>query len=180
MRKGERGFSTLEIVVGLGVSVIIGAATIGATGQIWNNCGSGSEYVSAVNQVQNAGLWIGRDSRVAETVTTDNLSASEFVVMNWTVYNYGETDDIFHSVTYYFSGVSQNVGDLKRRHWDSATGDTETLVARGIYFNTADPDDTSLATHQGDLLYVKLVGRCGDTSETREFHMVGRPELWQY
>ena len=180
MKRGERGFTVLEILVGLGIGAIIGAATIGGVGQIWSGTGDGGDYLSAVNQVQNAGRWIGRDSRVAEAVITDNLSASEFLVLNWTEYDYGEGDDIYHSVTYYFSGMSQNVGDLKRRQWDSATGDTETLVARNIYFNAADPDDTSMASLQGGVLYVKLVGRYGDTSETREFHMVGRPELWQW
>lgn len=180
MKRGERGLSTLELIVGLGISLIIGAATLGATGQLWNNSGSGSEHVSTVNQVQSAGRWLGRDSRVAEAVITDNLSAGEFLVFNWTEYDYGETDDIYHSVTYYFSGLNQNIGDLKRRHWDSATGDTETLVARQIYYNPADPDDSSLAALQGDLLYIKLVGSYRDTREIREFYLTGRPELWSW
>jgi hypothetical protein len=180
MRRGERGFSTLELIVGLGISVIIGMAAVGATGQIWNSSGSGGEYIGAVNQVQNAERWLSRDSRVAEAVITDNLTGSEFLVLSWTEYDYGETDDIYHSVTYSFSGLSQNVGDLLRTHWDSATGDTVTLVARQIYYNAADPDGTSTVTQQDGVLYIKLVGRYGDTSETREFHLTGRPELWQW
>ncbi len=180
MKKGERGFSTLEMIVGLGISVVIGAATLGGTGQLWNGAGNGGDYLNAVNQVQNAGHWIGRDSRTAEAIATDNLSASEFVVMNWTNYEYGATDDVYYTVTYYFSGMSQNYGDLKRRHWDSVNGNVETLVARNIYYNEADPSGTSLATYLNGVLYVRLARLSGNTTETRVFYMDGRPEGLQW
>jgi hypothetical protein len=180
MIQGERGFSILELIVGLGISVIIGAATIGGTGHLWNGSSDGGDYLNAVSQVQNAGRWIGRDSRTAEAVATDNLSASEFVVMSWTDYEYGVTDDVYHSATYYFSGMTGNVGDLKRRYWNSVSGNIETLVARGIYYNAADPSGSSLATQLDGVLYVRLARVCGNSTEIRVFHMDGRPEGLQW
>ena len=136
--------------------------------------------MSAVSQVQNAGRWIGRDSRMAETIATDNLSATEFLVMNWTVYDFGVDDNVYHSVTYHLSGMSQNFGDLNRRHWNSFSGNVETLVAQNVYYNEADPGGTSTATYLNGVLFVRLSRLSGNATETRVFYIDERPEGLQW
>ena len=133
-------------------------------------------HMTALQQVQNAGFWISRDAQMADNVTTDNLSGTNFLVLNWTeVDDSDNTTD--HSATYYFEELSGGIGTLKRNHSSSAGLNKETLVAKHISYDPADPVNTSNVSYASPSLTLKLVAIFADVSETREYQVSCRPQL---
>lgn len=170
MRHSERGFTIIETVVALTIiSLIAGAATM-TTFQVLKYTDGSDSKMTAVRQVQNAGYWISRDAQMAEGVVTDNLSSPNFIVMNWTERDY-VSDDVYHSVTYFFDGLSGGIGKLKRNHWSSAGANYDTLIAEYICYDPGDPVNTSNVSYQKPALTVKLTALFGDARETREYRV---------
>ena len=133
-------------------------------------------HMTVLQQVQNAGFWISRDTQMADNVTTDNLSGTNFLVLSWT-----EVDDIdnivYHSATYFFEELSGDIGILKRNYTSSTGANKETLVAKYICYDPADPVNTSNISYMSPSLNVKLVAIFNDASETREYQVSCRPKL---
>ena len=176
MREDEHGFSTIEIIV---ASLIISLIALGAmmtTFQVIRVTAQSDSHMTALQQVQNAGFWISRDAQMADNVTTDNLSGTNFLVLSWTeVDDSDNTTD--HSVTYFFDELSGGIGRLKRNHSSSAGLNKETLVAQYISYDPADPVNTSNLSYTSPSLTLKLVAIFADASETREYQVSGRPKL---
>ena len=83
----------------------------------------------------------------------------------------------YHSVSYFFEGLSDGIGKLKRNHWSSAGASEETLVAAYIYYDPADPENTSKLTYQSPVLTVRLIALYEEARETREYKVIRRPNL---
>jgi len=176
MSQGEKGFTIIEMVVSIAIIAIIGLAANMTIFQVVNGTGRSNSHMTAVRQVQYAGYWIGRDAQMSENVTTDNLSGTDFLVLAWTEWDASD-DTTTHSVTYYFEGLSDGIGKLKRSHWSSAGGNNETLVAKYVSYDPGDPVNTSNVSYQNPVLTVKLTALFGDAGETREYRIGCRPNL---
>ena len=170
MRHNERGFTIIETVVALAIISLIASAATMTTFQVLSYTNGSDSKVTALRQVQNAGYWISRDAQMAESVATDNLSSPNFVVMNWTERDY-DSDDIYHSVTYFFDELSDGIGKLKRNHWSSVGLNDDTLIAKYICYDPGDPVNTSNVSYQKPVLTVKLTALFGDARETREYRV---------
>ena len=170
MSQGEKGFSTIELIVALSIIALIGLAATMTTFQVINVTERSESHMTAIRQVQNAGYWISRDAQMAESVITDNLSATDFIILTWTERDY-VSDDIYHSVTYFFEELSDEIGKLKRNHWSSAGANADTLIAEYINYDHDDPVNTSNVSYQNSVLTVKLTALSGDASETREYRI---------
>lgn len=176
MRTNEHGFSTIELIVSILIISAIGIGAMITIFHVMRVTAQSDSHMTAIQQVQNAGLWISRDAQMADNVTTDNLSASDFLVLSWT-----EVDDsdntIGHSVTYFFEDLSGGIGRLKRNHSSSSGLNNGTLVAQYISFNPADPANTSNVSYISPSLTLKLIAIFGEASETREYQVSLRPKL---
>jgi len=176
MRRNEHGFTIIETIVALAIMALIGGAASMTAFQVTNSAEFNKSHMTAVSQAQNAGYWISRDAYMAEITTTDNLSPPDFILLSWTERDY-VSDDIYHSITYFFEELSGGIGKLKRNHWSSAGTSNEILVAEYIYYNPDDPDNTSKASYQAPVLTLQLTTLYGDTSETREYRINSRPDF---
>jgi prepilin-type N-terminal cleavage/methylation domain-containing protein len=173
MKQGEKGFSYIELLIAATIiSLVAGAAAITAF-QVFPGTERNNNYITAVHQVQSAGFWISRDSQMAQTIMTDNLTSPDFLVINWTDWD-DPTDPVYHSATYFFADLTDGIGKLKRTHWSSAGASEETLVAEHIYYAPGDPDDTSQVSYQAPVLTVQLTALAKDTMETREYKISHR------
>jgi len=176
MRADEHGLSTIELIVTLLIMSMIALGATMTTFQVIRVTAQSNSHMTALQQVQNAGFWISRDAQMADNVTTDNLSGTNFLVLSWT-----EVDDsdnaTAHSATYFFEDLSGGIGKLKRTHSSSAGLSNETLVAQHISCDPADPVNTSNVSYTSPSLTVKLVAIFGDASETREYQVSCRPRL---
>ena len=174
MSRSEKGFSTIDVIVALSIASLIALGATMTIFQVINGTGRNNEHMTVFHQVQNAGYWISRDAQMAENIITDNLSSTEFIVLTWTEWDY-DSDETYHSITYFFEGLSGGTGKLKRNHWSSTGTDIDTLIAEYISYDPNDPVNTSNASYQNPALNVKLAALYGDASETREYQINRRP-----
>ena len=176
MKLGEKGYTFIELVVAIAIIALVSGAAAIATFQVFKGTERNNNYMTAVRQVHNAGYWISRDTQMAQSVTADNLTAPDFLLLTWT-----EWDDAgaptYHSVTYFFEDLTDGIGKLKRNHWSSAGASEQTLVAEYIYYNPDDPDNTSKASYQSPVLTVQLTALSEEILETREYRINRRSNL---
>ena len=176
MIRSEKGISTIELIVACAIIGLIGSAASMSIFQVLNVTAQSNDSFTTISQVQNAGHWISRDAQMAENVTTDNLSGTNFLVLDWNELDISD-NETNHSVTYFFEGLSSGIGNLKRNHWSSTEGNSEILVAKYLSFDPADPVNTSNTSYQNPVLDVKLISIFGDASESREYRISCRPNL---
>ena len=176
MLKHEHGLSTIDIIVGLLIMSVIALGSGMTIFQVMKVTTQSNSDIMALQHLQNAGYWIGRDAQMADNVNTDNLSSNEFLKLSWTEGDSSEniTD---HVVTYYFDDLSGNIGKLKRNHWTSLGLNNVTLVSQYICFNQGDPVNISNVSFSNPLLTLKLIATFAEASETREYQVICRPKL---
>ncbi len=176
MKLGEKGFTYIELIVALAILTLIGSATATATFQVLRVTERNNDHMTVVRQAQNAGYWLSRDAQMAQSVTADGLTSPDFLVLNWTERDYVD-DPTYHSVTYFFEGLTDGVGKLKRSHWSSTGINEQTLVAKYIYYDPDDPDNTSKASYQSPVLNLQLTSLFEKARETREYRINLRPNF---
>lgn len=171
MSKGEWGFSVLELIV---VTAIVSAIALAAgmtVYQISESSGQSQRKMVVINQVQNAGFWVGRDAQMADNVTTDNLTSPNFLVLDWTTDNTSDS----HRIVYTLEDVSGSQRKkLMRYHYVNTSLTNTTFIAKNI---ESDPQKTSCESVNGTLLFnvTSAAGEGAETrSEAREYRIVPR------
>jgi prepilin-type N-terminal cleavage/methylation domain-containing protein len=176
MRVRERGFTYIELVVAMTIMVLIAAAAAAAIFQIFRGTERNNNHITTVRQVQTAGYWISRDAQMAQTITADNLTLPNFLILSWTEWDYDD-EPTYHTATYLLEDLTGGIGKLKRIHWSSAGANEEALIAQYIYYEPGDSDETSQASYQNPVLSVRLTSLFEETSETREYRIKHRTNL---
>ncbi|MBI4334824.1 MAG: prepilin-type N-terminal cleavage/methylation domain-containing protein [Chloroflexi bacterium] len=178
--KSERGFTIIELQVAIALVALMAVAATISTIQVIKYSPVAKDRMTVVRQVQNAGYWISRDVEMAEVVTISGLTYPDFLMLSWMVYGYDGAPSVYHTVVYTLTDSSGGVGKLKRLYTNSAGASEETLIAENIYYEPADTDNTSRVVRDAvPELSVKLTGYLPDQSETREFKIAHRPNLWK-
>jgi|SRR3989304_2840575 len=177
MKSSENGFTLIEILISLTVMALASSAAGAAIFQIMGNTERNSDYMTMVRQVENAGYWISNDTQMATSANdTGNQSPPNFLVLNWISWN-SSGDPIYHTATYFFEGLSDGVGTLKRRHWSSAGANEYAMIAQYIYYNPDDIANTSYSSYQNSVLTVTLTSRLGQKTESKEYKIAHRPNF---
>lgn len=174
--KKESGFTTLELIISTALVALIALSSLMIAHQTIAVTDNSKERVTATNQVQNAGYWFTRDTQMAEYIATEELSSNEFIIFVWTEWILNDSP-IYHSATYYFEDLSNNIGKLMRHHWSSTGTDETTLVGEYICFNPSDPDNSSKANYQNPTLTVDLSASYKDATTEREYKITRRPNF---
>lgn len=178
MKRGQRGVTLIELQVAITIGALIAIAATISTIQLMKYSSSVTDRMTAIRHVENAGYWIARDAETAGNVTVDGLTFPNFMVMTWTVYGYDGAPSVHHSVTYAFADFSQGVGKLKRTHWSSGGANETTLISEYIYYDVADPSNTSKASYQSSELAVTLTGRYGSATRSKVYTIVRRANFF--
>lgn len=157
-------------IIGI-IAVVIGGVIfqIGRTTELENT------HINAIRQAQNAGDWISRDAKKAQSITTDGLEYPDFLVLSWTQRDYVQGESTYNVVTYSFVDVSNNIGKLKRNYWNSIGANQNALISSYIYYNAADAEHTSKANYLNPKLEVQLAICLGNYTETRQYIVERRP-----
>ena len=98
MKLGEKGYTYIELIVGITIAALVVAAASMAIFQVLKNSQNNSNHMTAVRQVQNASYWISRDAQMAQIVTTDNLTSPDFLVLSWTDGNSGDECQVVYTL----------------------------------------------------------------------------------
>ena len=78
MRQSEKGFTFVELMIAVTITVIVAGAASAVIFQIFRNTERNNDHITAVRRVQDAGFWISRDAQMAQSMTTDGLTLPEF------------------------------------------------------------------------------------------------------
>jgi len=143
VKHGEKGFTLLEAVVGVGIMALVVVAIATTTTTLLLNHGQAAEQSVALPQVQSAGFWISRDVQMSRNVTAPDPNG--FPLSLLIPVDADENND--YSIDYVFEGSK-----LKRQVYDSSEHlTTETLIADYI-----DTDNTIFSTVNATIDLYKL------------------------
>ena len=176
MRRSEKGYTLIELVVAVAIIVLVSGAASVTIFQVLKGTETNNSHMNAVRQVQNAGYWISRDASMAQSIETDNLTPPKFLIFSWTELD-SEDQEIYHSATYSFEDLTNGVGKLKRSHWSTAGANEQTFIAQHIYYTPGDPDNTSKANYQPPVLTLQLASLVDEAREMREYRIKRRPNI---
>jgi prepilin-type N-terminal cleavage/methylation domain-containing protein len=193
MKRSERGFTLIEVLVVIAIVAIISAAATMSTFQVFNVTRRSNDHMVTIRQVQNAGYWISRDALMAENIVVDNQTPSNFLVLTWTEWSYEPGGvSTYHEVTYSIEVLPDEIPKIWREHstYDADQEPIEseqTLIAEYIYYDSEDPEnhtDTEAtyeppdeAPDQAPVLTVQITSSLGEASETREYRVLPRPDF---
>ena len=179
IKRDQRGFTLIEILVTMSVVALIAGAAGMATVQGVNITQHSNDQMTVIRQVQNAGSWISRDAQMAEQLTIDNNpETANFLILNWTEWDADKPKhSVYHSVTYSLEDIAGDIAKIKRTHWSSEGANEQTLVAEYIYYNPGDPDNTTKASYQNPVLTMQIAASLGEARETKEYRIWRRPQL---
>ncbi|MFC1953504.1 type II secretion system protein J [Chloroflexota bacterium] len=179
MKPFEKGFTIIELIIALSIMVIVSGAAGAAIFQIFGNTERNSNYMTVARQVQNAGYWINRDAQMALIITTDNLSLPDIIVMNWTE-DAASENPIYRTANYAIEDILDNTGTLKRKHSSTAGLSEETMVAKYIYYNPSDTDNSTQVSYSGSLLTIQITSVLNNSLEIREYRIKQRPTTFTF
>jgi prepilin-type N-terminal cleavage/methylation domain-containing protein len=171
MKQGEKGFTLIELLVAITVMVLIGNAAALATFQVSRGAEQNSDLVTAVGQVQNAGYWISQDTQMAQTVTTENLIAPDFLALNWIEESNGDEYQVVYTLE---TMPKSELKKLFRNQSINGEASIRTLVAQ--YINPH-PEKTKCEFINGTLtltVTAKVGNGSRTESETRTYQIIPR------
>ena len=143
MKQREKGFTLLEVVIGMAIMGLVVVAIAATITTLLMNYGQAAEQNVALPQVQNAGYWISRDVQMSRNVTASDPDG--FPLTLDIPIDTDENND--YSIIYLFED-----NKLKRKVYDSSGNlTTETLIADYI-----DTDNTIFSTVNATISLYKL------------------------
>ncbi|MBA7641965.1 hypothetical protein ES703_49651 [subsurface metagenome] len=159
MKRGEKGFTLLEVLIGVAImAIVVGAVAMTITTLLLNE-GQAAGQNTALPQVQNAGYWISRDVQMARIVTLDEPGV--FLRLDIPMDNHPEHD---YTIDYLFDGDK-----LKRKV--NGSSPSETFIAEYI-----DTSNTTFSALDADAGLYKLTVRASrdETGATRSYEISQR------
>ena len=158
MKKGESGFTIIEVLVAIFISAIIATGAGMTTVQIIKGSQHSSNWTTVIRQAQNVGYWVSYDALMAQTITIGDdpgTGDDEFIIVAWKDWETGDT----HDIRYVWLDSADSLQKLSRKQVTKdkdgvEIGSKTTLVADNIYTATFSWQDgtwtLSVETHAGD------------------------------
>ena len=165
LKKGERGFSLIELLIVIALTGIITAAITMTVFQVFNMNTRTSNRMAAVSQVQNAGKIVSEDILEAQPASINVTPLGvRFLHLGWTAQN-----GTVYAVNYTLESMpSGTFKILWRKHYADSVLDSTTKVAEYIAAGTS-------CIWVGDSLKFTVTATVGNETETRVYEVRPRP-----
>ena len=177
LKKGERGFTLVELLITILLAGIVAAAVTGTTLYVLKVNAGTANRMTAVRQVRNVGFWVSPDFQMARNVVPENNPATpDLLTLTWT--EFGESANCTHEVIYTLEDMSGGLKRLKRAHYIGSDLDSTTIVAEYIDSDqtSIDPSTPCSFPDCAELKYkLTVTATVGGQSETREYEVKPRP-----
>jgi len=165
MQGNQRGFTLVEVMVGVVIMALVGLAAATAIIQVVN-AGRNSSHMSALRQVQTAGYWVSRDGLQAQGVSIAEGTGFplELTWQDWDDYE-------VHQVVYSLQDMPS--GSLKKLWRQESINDVQvatTMVAQYI-----DGSATS-CQWDGSQITFEVSATLEQQTESRTYEIKPRPE----
>ena len=171
MKLGEMGFTCIELVVAMTIMVLVGGAAGIATFQVLKGTEHNSNHMTAVRQVQNAGYWISHDAQMAQSVTADELTSPDFLILSWTDGDSGDECQVVYTLE---DMPEAGLKALMRNQSINGGESSTTFIAQYI---DSDSEKSKCEFISGTLS-LTITAKVGDgpqmESETRTYQLVPR------
>ena len=166
LKKGEKGFTLIEMLVGMTIAVlVIGAASM-TINTMMRLSPQNSEWAITLRQVQDAGYWISRDVMMSKTIDPGDKNP---IFLTLTQPLIGSTTD--RTVTYQFEDMSGSLKRLTR----TATDNTTTTIMIAEYISSDNTTATySLNCTDNCTLTFTITAVSGGTTVTRDYKTAQR------
>jgi type II secretory pathway pseudopilin PulG len=139
LHKQAGGFTLVELVIGVMLVSLIAIAVAMTMGVMFKVSAGSSHRVTAIRQVQNAGMYITKDAQSAQTITIGGSHVLELLWTDW--------DGTKYKVNYDYDTVVTS--DLVRKYYVKLVTDVDF---------PDDPTSTTVVAHyidQGNTSFVK-------------------------
>ncbi len=164
MKRGEKGFTLIEVMVATTLAVILGAGITMTTAQTFNVSRRSNDWSTVVRQTQNVGYWIRQDALMAQSVNvTDDPETTdvEFITLGWKNWENGDT----HNIRYI---LLDSTGSLKKIQRKELTRDNNNVEIGNETTFVADNINTANLSQQDGawILYIEAVSGMNSTAKT--------------
>lgn len=164
--KNQKGFTLIELLVALAITSLISIGITRGIFQVLNINVLASNRVIAITEVENAGYWIMVDTKMAQSVVTDDdtlTPETEALTLAWVGWEYESGNTYVNKVSYTHAG-----GELWRRQ-EVTTYDSsgQSLLDATSLMLVA--KHTAIAPTAGNEL--TITASVGDAEETRTYEI---------
>jgi len=171
MKLGEKGYTYIELIVAITIAALVAAAASMAIFQVLKNSERNSNHMTAVLQLQNAGYWISRDTQMAQSVTADELTSPDFLILSWTDGDSGDECQVVYTLE---DMPEAGLKALMRNQSINGGESSTTFIAQYI---DSDSEKSKCEFISGTLS-LTITAKVGDgpqmESETRTYQLVPR------
>jgi len=170
MRKGQRGFTLIEMLLVIAITGLIAGGLTTTIMQVVTMTHRTSNRMTAVRQVQQAGFWVSPDFQMAQNVSPSATSGFP-LTLNWTDPGTNSSHRVVYSLE-----PSGELAILQRKHYIDSELDSTIIVAEYIDPNYTNIDPKDPCSYPNCAAYIFTVtATLGGQSETRTYEVKPRP-----
>lgn len=178
LRRSQKGFTLVELLVALLLTAIVGLAATIAIHQVVTGTALSNNKITAINQVRTAQYWINRDvemTRPTQVVCNNTTGSSEFISLGWQVcepYGAATCNWTQHTINYTLTLMPGKPGFMEL--WRTYDVGNTTLISQYIKGKQEGVTWCSWNATE-EILTVTITATMNDQTVTQTFQANPRP-----